>query len=237
MNKFMLLSMKRTGSNHLLNSLQIASKRKMVWFDAQPNTWGRFDLSFQKADMETHPTKCLDELYDHYSGCKINWDEPMFYSIIDELLEYPIQKILLHRENIWEKVISEELAIQTNHWVAPIGRHRVYKEGHKFDAIDVDIVRQKIDDVRDKMGYFLNFIDDDFIVYSYEDLFSRNSYTDKHRNNFCDLLGKLDIDVEDTFLNDIIGDLMVSEKCYKTDKTYELIPNIEELRKLDETNT
>ena len=134
MNKFMLLSMKRTGSNNLLNSLQIASKRKMVWFDVQPNTWNRFDLSFQRTDMETHPTKCLDELYDHYSGCKINWDEPMFYNIIDELLEYPIQKILLHRENIWEKVISEELAIQTNHWVAPIGRHRVYKEGHKFDA-------------------------------------------------------------------------------------------------------
>ena len=57
------------------------------------------------------------------------------------------------------------------------------------------------------------------------------------RNNFSDLLEKLDIQVEDTFLNDIIGDLMVSEKCYKTDKTYEFIPNIEELRKLDETNS
>ena len=68
MNKFMLLSMKRTGSNHLLNSLQITSKRKMVWFDAHPNTWNEFGLSFSKTDMETHSTRCLDELYDQYSG-------------------------------------------------------------------------------------------------------------------------------------------------------------------------
>ena len=232
MNKFMLLSMKRTGSNNLLNSLQIASKRKMVWFDVQPNTWDRFDLSFQRTDMETHSTKCLDELFDQYSGCKINWDEPMFYSIIDELLEYPIQKILLHRENIWEKVISEELAIQTNHWVAPIGRHRVYKEGHKFDAIDVDVVRQKIDNVRNKMGYFVNFIDDDFIVYSYEDLYSRNNYTDKHRENFKNLLDRLDIKVDEKIFNNIINDLMCKEKCYKTDKTYNYIENISELKEL-----
>ena len=233
----MLLSMKRTGSNHLMNAISQLSNKKFVWFDAPPRTWKQFDLPFPKNIWDYNSTWCLNELFDQYSGCKINWDEPAFFNIIDELLDYPIQKILLHRENIWEKVISEELAIQTNHWVAPIGRHKVYKSGYEFNEIDVDIVRQKIDDVRDKMGYFLNFIDDDFIVYSYEDLFSRNSYTDKHRNNFCDLLGKLDIDVEDTFLNDIIGDLMVSEKCYKTDKTYELIPNIEELRKLDETNT
>ena len=232
MNKFMLLSMKRTGSNHLLNSLQIASKRKMVWFDAQPNTWKEFNLPFSKNIWDYNSTWCLDELFDQYSGCKINWDEPMFYSIIDELLEYPIQKILLHRENIWEKVISEELAIQTNHWVAPIGRHRVYKGGHKFDAIDVDIVKQKIDDIRDKMEYFLNFIDDDFIVYSYEDLYSRNNYTDKHRENFKNLLSKLDIKVDEKTFNSIIGDLMCKEKCYKTDKTYNYIENISELKEL-----
>ena len=232
MNKFMLLSMKRTGSNHLLNSLQITSKRKMVWFDAHPNTWNEFGLSFSKTDMETHSTRCLDELYDQYSGCKINWDEPIFYNAIDELLEYPIQKILLYRENIWEKVISEELAIQTNHWIAPIGRHRVLKEGHKFDSIDVDVVKKKMSDVRGKIDYVMNNMDDNFIVYRYEDLYSRNNYTDKHKENFRNLLDRLDIKVDERIFNNIIGDLMCEEKCYKTDKTYTYIKNIDELKKL-----
>ena len=46
MDKFILLSMKRTGSNHLMNSLAMASHKKFVWFDAPPDTWKTFDLPF-----------------------------------------------------------------------------------------------------------------------------------------------------------------------------------------------
>ena len=48
MDKFILLSMKRTGSNHLMNSLAMASHKKFVWFDAPPDTWKTFDLPFSK---------------------------------------------------------------------------------------------------------------------------------------------------------------------------------------------
>ena len=82
------------------------------------------------------------------------------------------------------------------------------------------------------MGYFVNFIDDDFIVYSYEDLYSRNNYTDKHRENFKNLLDRLDIKVDEKIFNNIINDLMCKEKCYKTDETYNYIENISELKKL-----
>lgn len=224
--------MKRTGSNHLMNALSQMSGRKLVWFDAPLNTWKGFGLPFPKNIWDYNTKWCLDELFDQYSGCKINWDEPAFFNIIDELLEYPIQKILLHRENIWEKVISEELAIQTNHWVAPIGYHRKFKYDHKFDSIDIDVVKNKMDDVREKMGYFLNFIDDDFIIYSYEDLYSRNEYGDTHLKNFKDLLIKLDIEIDENKLNNVISGLMTTEKCYKTDFTYQNIANISELEKL-----
>ena len=224
--------MKRTGSNHLMNALSQMSGRKLVWFDAPLNTWKGFGLPFPKNIWDYNTKWCLDELFDQYSGCKINWDEPAFFNIIDELLEYPIQKILLHRENIWEKVISEELAIQTNHWVAPIGYHRKFKYDHKFDSIDIDVVKNKMDDVREKMGYFLNFIDDDFIIYSYEDLYSRNEYGDTHLKNFEDLLIKLNIGIDENKLNNVISGLMTTEKCYKTDLTYQNIANISELEKL-----
>jgi len=48
MDKFILLSMKRTGSNHLMNSLAMASHKKFVWFDAPPDIWKTFDLPFSK---------------------------------------------------------------------------------------------------------------------------------------------------------------------------------------------
>ena len=224
--------MKRTGSNHFMNAISQMSGKKLVWFDAPLNTWKGFGLPFPKNIWDYNTKWCLDELFDQYSGCKINWDEPAFFNIIDELLEYPIQKILLHRENIWEKVISEELAIQTNHWVAPIGYHRKFKYDHKFDSIDIDVVKNKMDDVREKMGYFLNFIDDDFIIYSNEDLYSRNEYGDTHLKNFKDLLIKLDIEIDENKLNNVISGLMATEKCYKTDLTYQNIANISELEKL-----
>ena len=128
----------------------------MVWFDAQPKFWESFGLSFGKDIWNAKIIDCFDELYDNYFGCKINWDEPSFFEIIDELIDYPVKKIILYRENIWEKVISEELAIQTNHWIAPIGRHRVYKEGYEFDEIDVDVVKNKIKDIENKVQYIPN---------------------------------------------------------------------------------
>ena len=228
----MLLCMKRTGSNHLMNALNRITNKKLVWFDAPPRTWREFGLPFSSNLWEYNPTWCLNELFDQYSGCKINWDEPAFFNIIDELLEYPIQKILLHRENIWEKVISEELAIQTNHWIAPIGKYRSFKNDYKYDALNVEIVKQKMDSVKSKMEYFINFIDDDFIVYSYEDLFSRNNYTNTHRDNFRNLLKKLEIEISNNDFYTIVESLMISERCYKTDLTYQNIANISELEKL-----
>ena len=227
----MLLSMKRTGSNHLLNAIQSISDKKMVWFDAQPKFWESFGLSFGKDIWNAKIIDCFDELYDNYFGCKINWDEPSFFEIIDELIDYPVKKIILYRENIWEKVISEELAIQTNHWIAPIGRHRVYKEGYEFDEIDVDVVKNKIKDIENKGQYILNK-KQEFIVLKYEDLFSRNTYTNTHKQNFKDLLIKLGVSYNNQVFENVVGDLMKPNACYKTDNTYNYIKNISELKKL-----
>ena len=129
------------------------------------------------------------------------------------------------------KVISEELAIQTNHWIAPIGRHRVYKEGYEFDEIDVDVVKNKIKDIENKVQYILNK-KQEFIVLKYEDLFSRNTYTNTHKQNFKDLLIKLGVSYNNQVFENVVGDLMKPNACYKTDNTYNYIKNISELKKL-----
>ena len=173
---------------------------------------------------------CFDELFGNYFGCKINCDEPHFFDIIDELIEYPVQKILLYRENVWEKVISEEL--DTNKSLdTPIGRHRIYKEGYEFDKLNVDVVKEKIKDIRNKVQYLLDR-KEKFIVIKYEDLFSRNTYTNTHKDNFKNLLEKIDVSYDNKIFEDVVDNLMKPYACYKTDNTYNYIKNISELKKL-----
>ena len=228
----MLFSMKRTGSNHLMCSFQDITNKKLVWFDAPLDTWSTFDLPFQREIWNQNVNWCLNELFDQYSGCKINWDEEGFYNIIDELIEYPIQKILLYRENIWEKVISEELAIQTDHWTSSVGYHRRFKTDYKFDSIDVGVVKERMERAKSQLSYVMNSIGEDLIPYKYEDLFSRTEYTDYHKENFINLLSDLDIDYQIKEIDSVISQYMSSEMCYKTDQTYQNIENFSELEKL-----
>ena len=150
-------------------SFQDITNKKLVWFDAPLDTWSTFDLPFQREIWNQNVNWCLNELFDQYSGCKINWDEEGFYNIIDELIEYPIQKILLYRENIWEKVISEELAIQTDHWTSSVGYHRRFKTDYKFDSIDVGVVKERMESAKSQLSYVMNSIGEDLIPYKYEE--------------------------------------------------------------------
>jgi len=232
MDKFILLSMKRTGSNNLTSSISMSSREKLVWFDAPPPTWEAFDLPFPKNIWDYDIKWCLDKLFERYSGCKINCDEPAFYNIVDDLINYPVKKIFLYRENVWEKVISEELAIQSNHWIAPIGAHKYLKNNHKYESIDVESLKNNMDDIWSKMNYLKTFIGDNVIPYRYEDLFSRNDYNQSHRDNFFKLLSELNIKYEENKIDDIISQFMEPYNCYKTDDTYQNIANISELEKL-----
>ena len=224
--------MKRTGSNNLTSSISMSSREKLVWFDAPPPTWETFDLPFPKNIWDYDIKWCLDKLFERYSGCKINCDEPAFYNIVDDLINYPVKKIFLYRENVWEKVISEELAIQSNHWIAPIGAHKYLKNNHKYESIDVESLKNNMDDIWSKMNYLKTFIGDNVIPYRYEDLFSRNDYNQSHRDNFFKLLSELNIKYEENKIDDIISQFMEPYNCYKTDDTYQNIANISELEKL-----
>ena len=224
--------MKRTGSNNLTSSISMSSREKLVWFDAPPPTWEAFDLPFPKNIWDYDIKWCLDKLFERYSGCKINCDEPAFYNIVDDLINYPVKKIFLYRENVWEKVISEELAIQSNHWIAPIGAHKYLKNNHKYESIDVESLKNNMDDIWSKMNYLKTFIGDNVIPYRYEDLFSRNDYNQSHRDNFFKLLSELNIKYEENKIDDIISQFMEPYNCYKTDDTYQNIANISELEKL-----
>ena len=224
--------MKRTGSNNLTSSISMSSREKLVWFDAPPPTWETFDLPFPKNIWDYDIKWCLDKLFERYSGCKINCDEPAFYNIVDDLINYPVKKIFLYRENVWEKVISEELAIQSNHWIAPIGAYKYLKNNHKYESIDVESLKNNMDDIWSKMNYLKTFIGDNVIPYRYEDLFSRNDYNQSHRDNFFKLLSELNIKYEENKIDDIISQFMEPYNCYKTDDTYQNIANISELEKL-----
>ena len=86
-----------------------------------------FLLTTNKFKEFAEESNCFDEIFQSNSGMKLNWDEPGYLDVIDIFLDYPVLKILTYRKNIFEKVISEMLAIQTGHWIQPIGRSRKYK--------------------------------------------------------------------------------------------------------------
>ena len=230
MDKFILLSQKRSGSNNLLNALMTVSGQNMVWFDSPPDIFKKFNLSFDSQIYENDVNECLDELFSKYHGCKINWDEEGFFNVIDTLLNYDVKKIFLYRENIWEKVLSEELALQVNYWTNPIGRHREYKTTYKFDGIDSQIFKKKMIEAKNKYDYVMNQIDNNFIVIKYEDLYSRGKYTEVHKENFIGLLNNININT--SRVDDAIGQFLDTHHCYKTENTYKNIANISELENL-----
>lgn len=227
----MLMSMKRTGSNHLLYTLSSITKKKFVWFDALKEKWNKFNLTFEREIWNENVKWCLNELYTKYDGCKINWDEEGFFNIIDDLIQYDVKKILLYRKNIWEKVISEELAIQTNHWTASIGYHRRFKSDYKFEELNLQTVKDKMIKAQKQIDYVMDRLDDNMLVYTYEDLFSKERYTDQHKKNFLNLLVDLNISYNKDDLDNLL-ECMKPELCYKTNQSYENIANISELEKL-----
>ena len=87
----------------------------MVWMDSPPDIWKTFGLSFSNDEfLNLNISNCLDEIFQFNSGMKLNWDEPGYLDVVEEFLDYPVLKILTYRKDIFEKVISEMLAIQTH---------------------------------------------------------------------------------------------------------------------------
>ena len=72
----------------------------------------------------------------------------------------------------------------------------------------------------------------DVKVFSNEDLFDRNIYTDKHRQNYFSLVQFLDIEKTEKEIDDKRAEFIEPHKCYKTDQTYQNIANFSELEKL-----
>ena len=209
----------------------------MVWMDSPPDIWKTFGLSFSNDEFYLNPniSNCFDEIFQSNSGTKLNWDEPGYLDIVDEILDYPVLKILTYRKNIFEKVISEMLAIQTGHWIGSVGVHRQYKRDYKFDALDYEQVKVWMETIHHDTLFMLEKVNgrEDVKVFSYEDLFDRNIYTDKHRQSYFSLVKFLDIEKTEKEIDGIRAEFIEPRQCYKTDNTYKNIANISELRELE----
>ena len=140
----------------------------------------------------------------------------------------------IESKNIFEKVISEMLAIQTGHWIGPVGYHRRYKTDYKFDTLDYEEVKSWMERIHNETLFMFEKVKDreDVKVFSYEDLFDRNIYTDKHRQNYFSLVKFLDIEKTEKEIDDIRSEFLEPRQCYKTDQTYQNIENFSELEKL-----
>jgi len=236
MNKFIMLNGKRSGSNNLMNSLHHLTRTKMVWMDSPPNIWKTFGLSFSNDEfyLNSNISNCLDEIFQSNTGMKLNWDEPGYLDVVDKFLDYPVLKILTYRKNIFEKVISEMLAIQTGHWIGSVGVHKQYKRDYKFDKLDYDEVKSWMDRIYNETLFMLEQVNDreDIKVFSYEDLFDRNIYTDRHRQNYFSLVKFLNVEKTENEIDSIRAEFIEPRQCYKTDQTYQNIANFSELEKL-----
>jgi hypothetical protein len=232
-----MLNGKRSGSNNLMNSLHHLTRTKMVWMDSPPDIWKTFCLSFSNVEfyLNSNISNCLDEIFQFNSGMKLNWDEPGYLDVVDKFLDYSVLKILTYRKNIFEKVISEMLAIQTGHWIGAVGVHKQYKRDYKFDKLDYDEVKSWMDRIYNETLFMLEKVSgrEDVKVFSYEDLFDRNIYTDRHRQNYFSLVKFLDIEKTEKEIDGIRAEFIEPRQCYKTDNTYKNIANISELRELE----
>ena len=231
-----MLNGKRSGSNNLMNSLHHLTRTKMVWMDSPPNIWKTFGVSFSNDEfLNLNISNCLDEIFQFNSGMKLNWDEPGYLDVVEEFLDYPVLKILTYRKDIFEKVISEMLAIQTGHWIEPVGVHRQYKKDYKFDTLDYDEVKSWMERIYNETLFMFEKVKDreDVKVFSYEDLFDRNIYTDKHRQNYFSLVKFLGIEKPEKEIDDKRAEFIEPHKCYKTDQIYQNIENFSELRELE----
>ena len=231
-----MLNAKRSGSNNLMNSLHHLTRTKMVWMDSPPDIWKTFGLSFSNDEfyLNSNISNCFDEIFQSNSGMKLNWDEPGYLDVVDKFLDYPVLKILTYRKNIFEKVISEMLAIQTGHWIGSVGVHKQYKRDYKFDKLDYDEVKSWMDRIYNETLFMLEQVNDreDIKVFSYEDLFDRNIYTDRHRQNYFSLVKFLNVEKTENESDSIRAEFIEPRQCYKTDQTYQNIANFSELEKL-----
>ena len=68
--------------------------------------------------------------------------------------------------------------------------------------------------------------------HSNHNIFDRNIYTERHRQNYFSLVKFLNFEKTEKEIDNIRAEFIEPRQCYKTDQTYQNIANFSELEKL-----
>jgi hypothetical protein len=232
-NRFIIFALARTGSSTLAKALNL--HHDLSCFH-EPFNPGNEHSSYQKnIHDECHLSAEISKIQSKYKGIKHVW-HPQGWPFpknpsLNKLILLKFNKvILLNRRSILQRVVSNQISLQTNIWGTV---HPGYKEkiaGFMFDPLDKNWIRWHIQNEIQYLNEWKCFLRNksiDFLEVHYEDIFpSDNEQKIKIMNDICSFLGGSKFEEKN---KSILLDLLSPEHKMSPVAIYNKIPNIIEI--------
>lgn len=225
--KILLFASARSGSNSLTAILNQHPLISLMYepFNEFRKEWAEDKISYKK-DTKTIKDldRALEEVHQSYNGLKT-----LSYQLPKDLTEHLLVKkgytvVFLYRENHLKSVISRLIAVQTNIWTTE-QKEKQQEQPKTLASLDIKEMRKEIESLKNNLKDYLSILKEariPFIEVSYEELFTTQKEEQIKK-----------IEEIFTFLGfEMPIDWYLSSKRKITDnKTYNLIPNIQEIEK------
>ena len=168
--KVLLFALPRTGSNALAEILRLHPELDVAVepFNPHFSEWGKMDLLSQITDRWTLDW-ALERLFTKFNGFKhLAYQLP--WHLNQQILERPCRRILLYRENVFEAVLSNQIAAQSKDWL----NQRHHLESQSFRSIVPRSLESEMNYFRKTYNGYLEFVQTeklDYFEIRYESLF------------------------------------------------------------------
>ncbi len=234
--KVIIFAHPRTGSNTLLDILNLHPSLTLMRepFNDRRDQWEEGNKNYLKdLDNGTPMNEIMEDIEKDYNGFKtLSYQLGDIYN--NELLtSYDCSIIFLYRKNQLRSAVSGEIAKQTKIWQAED------KEKHasvqELSALDIEKIKEVIEVQYKEINQYRNILKDaqiKFMEITYEDLFEVSDDAKlKKTEDVFSFLGLELPNVED------IEKLTDSSRRITNDEIYNMIPNLQAVKELEDEET
>ncbi len=233
--RFLIYASARSGSTSLTKALNCYAGIECASEPFNPEFYK--NLRDEVTDLPSLQRE-IARLWRHYNGFKHVWeyrgwpfDQPLFNDYIVSSAAATV--ILLHRRNLLQRIVSDDISHQSNVWHIDRGEERAKLLDHPFEPLDRASVRQRLEVERQAFTDVQRRLEEVRVPYkvvSYEQLFGARSEGEK-----LSVLGEMiSFITKAPFKPKKLGSEALAimdpaEKRLNSSKTYELIPLIHEV--------
>jgi hypothetical protein len=235
---YIIYSLPRCGSSALADILNIQDDDKCAHEPFNPNNCDFYNL--KRALSDGMPV-ALDKLFGEYRGFKHVWNTDGWpfprgsAELTESMLQHPRLKIvMLYRENILQRIVSEEIARQTGIWSAFKDDASKRRKQFKFQPFDVGSLKMRlwaerpaVESARARLRAGKN----PWIEVSFESLYDPSVPKLARREQLAKIMAFLGVDLA------VIEQPSSAMKTFwdppsdsRSNAIYRQIPNIEEIR-------